>query len=193
MALTTSLSEATAATLVADLSQLAALMHENAEPSMIWTTLGRVLAQHFGYSLFTILIYSPIMGQAYRVHSTRPDLHPLGPRHSQGTNSTHPRTPPEREAWVERVIVQGQTWRGSTREDLKAVFEDGELLWSVGLGSVLNIPVCVEGRTIGSLNILDSEHAYDTAQLEVGILIAQMVALYVYKAGVRTGLQADGG
>lgn len=66
---------------------------------------------------------------------------------------------------------------------MKGVFEDWELLWSIGLGSVLNIPVRLEGKTVGSLNILDGEHAYDEADLKVGILIAQMLVVCVDKAG----------
>lgn len=176
--------EASAATLMSGLTRLSALMHDNVESSMVWSELDRVLAQQFGHSLFTILIYAPALGKASRVYSTRPDLHPLGTRQPQGSRHTDLGTPPQREAWVQEVFVQGDTWRGSTKEALKAVFEDWELLWSVGLGSVLNIPVRVEGETIGSLNILDREHAYDAAQLEIGILIAQMVALYVHKAAL---------
>ncbi len=181
-------SEATATDLVASIIRLAALTHADADLPSIWCELGRVLAQQFGYSLFTILTYSPTLDNVVRIHSTRADLHPLGSRYLQGTGSLdNPGSRLQRDAWIRRVLVDGQTWRGSTKEDLKAVFDDWELLWSVGLGSVLNIPVRLEGKTIGSLNILDKEHAYDKAELNVGILIAQMVAFYVDKAGrVRT-------
>lgn len=174
---------------VASLTLLAALTHADAEVSTIWCEVGRVLEQQFGYSLFTILTYSPTLDKVVRIHSTRPDLHPLGARNSsQGSNSgglNRPGPPPQREAWIQHVVVAGEIWRGSTKDHLKAVFEDWELLWSVGLGSVLNIPVRVGGKTIGSLNVLGQEHAYDGADLSVGILVAQMVALSVDK--VREG------
>ncbi|KAK4942995.1 hypothetical protein LTR10_017380 [Elasticomyces elasticus] len=173
-------SETTSATLVANLARLGALMHKNSDLSLIWSELSRVLAQQFGHSLFTILTYSSTLGVT-RIYSTRPDLHPLGTRYPGG--SSLDAGPPERAAWIQRVLVESETWRGSTKEDLKAVFDDWSLLWSVGLGSVLNIPVRLEDKTIGSLNILDKEHAYDAADLDIGILIASMVAFHVQKAG----------
>nr|KAK5444627.1 hypothetical protein LTR18_004331 [Exophiala xenobiotica] len=184
-------SEATATVSVADLVRLAALTYADADLPTIWSELGRVLAQQFGYSLFTILTYSPNLDKVVRIHSTRHDLHPLGQRSSQGNSPRLSAVPPQRKAWVRRLFEDGRIWRGSTKEDLKAVFEDWELLWSVGLGSVLNIPVRLGGKTIGSLNILDNERAYDEADLNVGILIAQMVAFHVGKAGHNTGFQVD--
>lgn len=175
--------EATGTVLVANLVRLAALTHANADFPTIWSELSTILAQQFGYSLFTILTYSPDLDKVVRIHSTRPELHPLGQRSSQGNSLRASTVPPQRKAWVRRLFEDGEIWRGSTKEDLKAIFEDWELLWSVGLGSVLNIPVRLGGKTIGSLNILDKERAYDEADLSIGILIAQMVAFHVDKAG----------
>ncbi|KAL6249304.1 hypothetical protein RBB50_003157 [Rhinocladiella similis] len=184
-------SNATASTLTSSLIRLAGMTHANVDLPTIWSEVSRLLAQQFGHSLFTILTYSPALDRVVRVYSTRPDLHPLGQRHPQSSTgsldkSESPPPPPpqqQRRAWIQRVLVDGETWRGSTKEDLKGVFEDWELLWSIGLGSVLNIPVRLEGKTVGSLNILDGEHAYDEADLKVGILIAQMLVVCVDKAG----------
>jgi hypothetical protein len=86
---------------------------------------------------------------------------------------------------VQQVVVQGNIWRGSVREDLKAAFEDWEQLWQAGLGSVMNIPVRLDNVTIGSLNILDKELAYDAADLKLGILIAQTGAYFVRRVTAR--------
>ncbi|RMD42885.1 hypothetical protein DV735_g2168, partial [Chaetothyriales sp. CBS 134920] len=174
-----------ASTLVANLKELSAKTHAAADDSEIWAALNQTLSQQFGYQLLTVLKYSSETG-ATRLHSTNVKLHPLGHRDpvtSESDKGAAPPTPPSRPAWIKKVLVDGETWRGSTREDLKLVFEDWELLWHAGLGSVLNIPVRIHGRTIGSLNVLDKEHAYDDADLAIGILIAQLVAPTIQSAG----------
>ncbi|CAO2651721.1 Nn.00g000040.m01.CDS01 [Neocucurbitaria sp. VM-36] len=168
--------------LVSNLNQLAALLHDNTSPSAIWSKLDETMTELFGFRLFTVLQFSRERGPS-RVHSTRPDLHPLGQKQPELSNAGSGFTPPQRHAWIQTVIIEGKTWHGSIKEDLKDVFEDWKLLWSVGLGSVLNIPIRRDGQTIGSLNILDQEHAYDSADLVPGILIAQLIANFVHKAG----------
>lgn len=153
-------------------SNLTEVVRCNAALPLVWSKLEDTLTNHFGFVLFTILIYSPTQG-VFRIHSTRPDLHALGQRQMlSGQNDV----PVQRQNLLQRVLVEGRIWRGCTKEDLKAVFEDWKLLWSAGLGSVLNIPVRLDGVTIGLLNILDEEHAYDNADLELATQIANVVA-----------------
>ncbi|KAL2432570.1 hypothetical protein ABEF94_010948 [Exophiala dermatitidis] len=146
--------------------------------------LEQTLRNSFGFKLFTILSYFPPPKGAVRIYSTRPDLHPLGRR--QPTKVPVP-VPIRRQNWIHQVIVEGRTWRGCNKEDLKAVFEDWELLWSAGLGSVLNIPLRKNGVTMGSLNILDKEHAYNTADLGLAEQIADLVAPCVQKTAAEEG------
>ncbi|KIW39375.1 uncharacterized protein PV06_09151 [Exophiala oligosperma] len=199
---TTAPSKSTLLATSSDLAHLSSLTEhaKDDDSPTIWAEVNRVLAQHFGHSLFTILTYSSSSTPdsstlvVRRIYSTREDLHPLGLRRGPGQQQSDASSggggslgkseiPPQREAWIQRVLIDGETWRGSTKEDLKAVFEDWELLWSLGLGSVLNIPVRLGTKTIGSLNVLDKEHAYDEADLSFGTLVAQMVAGRVDKAG----------
>ena len=167
---------------MSNFNQLAAMLHDHTSQSAIWSKLDETMTELFGFRLFTVLQFSQERGPT-RVHSTRPDLHPLGQRQPELSNAGPSPTPPKRHAWVQSVILDGKIWHGSTKEDLKDVFEDWELLWSVGLGSVLNIPIRLDSQTIGSLNILDREYAYDSADLMPGILIAQLIANFVHKAG----------
>ena len=104
----------------------------------------------------------------------------------------NPLPPPSRAAWVQQVLVEGNIWRGSVRDDLKAAFEDWEQLWKAGLGSVMNIPVRLNGVTIGSLNILDKEHEYNAADFELAILIAQIVACFVNRVSEETAKKVLG-
>lgn len=154
------------------ISNLTEVVRCNGDLPLVWSKLEDALSNHFGFVLFTVLIFSPTQ-RVFRIHSTRLDLHPLGQRQVLSAGKDDP---VQRQDLLQRVVVEGRIWRGCTKEDLKAVFEDWKLLWDAGLGSVLNIPVRLDGVTIGSLNILDKEHAYDAADLELADQIAKVVA-----------------
>ena len=142
----------------------------------LWAAVSSILANHYGFCLFTVLSFSPSSG-AQRIYTTRPDLHPLGKRQPVVSRRDVPALPPpKRGQWQHRVLVEGKPWVGSVRGDLRDVFEDWELLWENGLGSVLNVPIRLRGETIGSLNLLDREHAYDTADLGVAEALAKLLA-----------------
>ncbi|CAI7631076.1 unnamed protein product [Penicillium pancosmium] len=164
---------------LARLAQLGDVLHANQTETAVWLALEQVLSEFYGHSLFTVLAFSK-QGVAVRLYSTNTDLHPLGFR------TKHSAAHRETGTWTQQVLVDGKIWRGSVREDLKAAFEDWEQLWLAGLGSVMNIPVRLNGVTIGSLNILDQEHKYDGVDLKLGILIAQIMACFVHRVSEET-------
>ena len=40
----------------------------------------------------------------------------------------------------------------NTKEDLAKIFFDHELIWSLGCGSVINLPIVIGGQVVGTLN-----------------------------------------
>ncbi|KAM0554909.1 hypothetical protein ACHAPJ_006645 [Fusarium lateritium] len=170
---------------LAQLAHLASKLHDNSTNAAIWLALNQTLAVFFGHSLFTVLVFSEKTGVT-RLYSTNTGLHPLGTRQTPPAINHDQTPPPCRAVWAQQILIEGKVWRGSTREDLKAVFEDWEQLWQAGLGSVMNIPIRLNGTTIGSLNILGEEHSYDEADFMQGILLAQLVAYFVNRVAGET-------
>ena len=76
--------------------------------------------------------------------------------------------------WADHVLRRGGMFIGSTREDIKAVFSEYEVLWSIGCESVLNIPVRKNGVTIGTMNLLAGAGQYDHADLRLALVFAQL-------------------
>ena len=75
-------------------------------------------------------------------------------------------------------------------EDIRSNFSDHELILGLGLESVMNVPVRILGRTIGTMNLLHHADYYDVADLECGYFLAgQLVGpLCMAKStGSRTG------
>lgn len=152
-----------AASPITTISSLAYSLHCGEAPGVFWKDLERALQDAFGHRLFTVLAYDSQNGLLGRVYSTRPDFNPVGGR-KRLTKSR----------WTRHVLEDGKIFRGSTREDIKAVFSDYEVLWANGCESVLNIPVRKQGATIGSLNLLDGAGQYNDALIELAYVFAQL-------------------
>ncbi len=60
------------------------------------------------------------------------------------------------------------------RISLNATYDHG-LIESMGLDSVINLAMRYDGKTIGTCNLLDAEHAYDQAALERVLPLAPLL------------------
>jgi hypothetical protein len=161
------------------ITRLARAVREDRQTATIWRELDRSLEDVFGRTLFTVLAYDETSNRLGRVYSNRPDISPVG-----GVKRVM------QSRWTEQVILRGDIFRGSTREDIRAVFSEYERLWSAGCESVLNIPVRKNGITMGTLNLLDEERRYDHADTGLALVFAQLV-VPAMEASVRS-VQAFG-
>lgn len=120
------------------------------------------LLARFGGRLFTLTASFPERGVARRLWSN------LGSEYSEGGEK-----PILADAWSDQVLKRGEPFRGSTIEDVKPYFPDHAQISGLGLGAVLNLPVRAGGRTIGTVNLLDADHAYDGVDLSDAFAWAQ--------------------
>lgn len=133
------------------------------QPDTLLATLAETLHAALGYLLFTVLEHDAASGTLRRIFSTRPDINPVG--------GTKPITESE---WMQQVLLRGEPYIGRTREDLRTVFFDHEVLWSIGCESVLNMPVIWSGKVVGSLNMLHRTEWYHARDVPVARLFAQL-------------------
>ncbi|SOE95477.1 hypothetical protein SAMN05414139_08356 [Burkholderia sp. D7] len=164
---------------ISAISSLAFSLHRNDAVETFWKELDRGLQDAFGHKLFTVLAYDASSGLLGRVYSTQQQINPVGGR-KRVTKSI----------WTKQVLEDGKVFRGATREDIKAVFSDYEVLWSIGCESVLNIPIRKRGIVIGSLNLLDGAGHYDEARIELAYVFAQLAVTPLEVC--REALQLDG-
>lgn len=144
-------------------SSLALSLHRNEPADSFWKKLDGELQDIFGHKLFTVLAYDVSSRLLCRVYSTQLDINPVGGI-KRVTDSR----------WTRHVLEEGKVFRGETREDIKAVFSDYEVLWSIGCESVLNIPVVKRGMVVGSLNLLSGAGHYNEARIELAYVFAQL-------------------
>jgi hypothetical protein len=133
------------------------------QPGATFRAVDAALAVSPGHILFTILIHHPALRESERFYSNMPDAYPVGGR-----------KPVTDRPWMRRVIGEGMPYIGRTREDIREVFFDYELIWSLGCESVLNMPVRWRGQTLGTLNLLAAAGHYTEAHIDAVLLAAHL-------------------
>jgi hypothetical protein len=139
-----------------------------------WSELERSLTEVFGQRLFTVLAYDADSSRLCRLYSNRQEINPIG-----GIKRV------TQSRWTQQVLQRGEILIGSTREDIKSVFSEYEVLWSIDCESVLNIPVRRRGVTVGTLNLLDAAGKYDHADQELALVFGQLAASTLEEEAVR--------
>ena len=146
------------------LSDLSALVNAVAEakgPDAIFAIIADAANTFIGHRLFTVMAFNAEAMQVQRLYSSDPEAYPPGGRKDKRD------TP-----WGRHVLEEGHPFIGGNADDIRANFDDHATILGLGLESVLNVPVRLYGRTIGTMNLLHERKYYDTADLECGYFLA---------------------
>ncbi|MCW2132356.1 GAF domain-containing protein [Arthrobacter sp. VKM Ac-2550] len=118
-----------------------------------------------GVRLFTVSAIADNGTAMARVYTTHPDVYPVG-----GKKTFSEDTDPQ---WLQHVIEDQQPFMGKDKEAVRAFFFDYETIESLGCGAIINVPVISDGKTVGSMNFLDTEGSYNQVSLQVAVQIAE--------------------
>jgi hypothetical protein len=122
------------------------------QPETLFKALQAETEALIGVDLFTLLIKDG--DEVARVYSNRPVEYPVFGRKLMGP------TP-----WGDLVLKGQKPYLGRDVAGIRWAFPDAPLIESMGLGSVINLPVIYDGETIGTMNLLAPEHHYTDAHL----------------------------
>lgn len=114
--------------------------------------VGKMLHETIGTRLLTASVYDMDARQSKRVYSENLDAYPLAGLKPILDNR-----------YSETVLRNHQIFHTLRIEEIAEVFSDWPLIQSLGNGSNANIPVVVDGKVIGTLNLLH-EAGYYTAE-----------------------------
>lgn len=127
-----------------------------------WTSLFPALEELcqtcVGHKLFSCSAFrmdGPESGVAARIYSNDTVNYPVS-----GLKDIVPNR------WTEQVIVRRKTFVENSVAGFSDVFPDHQLIASLGLGSVVNLPVILRGDFIGTVNMLHDAGYYTKARLE---------------------------
>lgn len=102
-----------------------------------------------GVKLFTVMTSDTTRHLSERIYSNMPDAYPVSG--TKPYNETY---------WSDIALKQKRTFVANTIEDIAEVFDDHELIKSLGCESVINVPVIVGGEVIATLNCLHEKDYY---------------------------------
>ena len=127
----------------------AALATSVDQPMTVLRAFETLVQKTVGAKLLTLTTVEPTTGEAARIFSNLPKQYPVAGR-----------KPADETDWSRQVLRDRKTFVANTIKDIAAVFPDYELIRSLGCESVVNVPVEVAGKVIGTINLLHEAGYY---------------------------------
>ena len=129
------------------------VLEKPGQPDATFQAIDVLTRRLVGHQLFTLLYRDG--NEVARVYSNRPAEYPVSGRKSMET------TP-----WGELVLNRCESYLGRDKQAIRWAFFDHALIESMGLGSVITVPVVYDGGCIGTINLLDAEFHYREEHVE---------------------------
>jgi hypothetical protein len=148
--------------ILAELRRCTAAAGERGQPQPLYRAIDDSVQRLVGHKLFTLLVVDG--DEVARVYSSNPTAYPVSGR-----------KPMNRTAWGDLVMKQHKTFIGRGPDDIRRAFFDHQLIFSLGLGSVVNTPVVYDDRTIGTFAVLHEAGWFDEAKAEIIAAFAPLV------------------
>ena len=134
------------------------------QPQALFDAVSALVREVVGYRLFSISAFVPATRELVRLYSSDDAAYPVGGRKiKRGT------------PWAASVLDAGEAFLGSTRDRIRDAFDDHDLIFALGLGSVINVPVRWAGTTLGTMNLLDREGRYGNDHLRAAVAAGQLL------------------
>jgi GAF domain-containing protein len=143
-----------------DLAQLADALRRADRPAPIYRAVETLSAAVIGHRLFTIMRFDAGRAEVERVHTNMPTVYPVGGRKAKKDT-----------AWSDHTLRDMKVFRASGPDAIRAAFDDHVTILSLGLGSVLNIPLVLDGRCVGTMNLLHEAGSYTPPDEATGLLL----------------------
>jgi len=153
-----------------DIKAVMALQAEKPERET-YKAVERLAFETCGWRLLTILKYVEKDQVVERVSSSDEKAYPLGGR-----------KPLDKIASSHGAMEHGGIFLAGTKEDVKKAFFDHELIFSLGITAIMNVPVRHAGRRLGTLNFCGDEGTYHEREMQTGRVLAGLLAPALLKA-----------
>ena len=129
--------------------------------------LDKTIKNNIGHRLFTLTVVDYSIKYVERVYSNNTKIYPL-----LGTK------PIPINSWTNKVINNKKSFFGENKNQIKKLFFDYEKIFSLGCGSIINIPIINDQKILGTLNILHKERFYTIKSVKMIQPYAQLLSPY---------------
>ena len=149
---------------VRDLAALAVTAAECRSADALFAAADALVERTIGHTLFTVMRTHEALEEVERVYSSDTSAYPVGGRKKK--QDTH---------WGRVVLKQGQIFVARTPDEVKRAFADYELIFSLGIGAIMNVPIGLAGRRLGTMNISHKANWFTDEDAEKGRVIAAIL------------------
>ncbi len=155
---------------IEDVAHLITLTAESADPGPVYWAVQRIAEKTIGWRLFTILRHVEADQAVERLHSSDVAAYPVGGR-----------KPLAKIAASHAALKKGEAVLAATKEEVRKAFFDHELIFSLGITAILNVPIRHAGRHLGTVNLCGEEGMYGAAEIArakvlAGLLVPAVLA-----------------
>ena len=134
--------DAVAASLSArEIAQLSLALAQADQPQATLARIDHLGAISIGHCLFSVNAFRIESMQVERLYSSNPAAYPVGGRKNQKAT-----------AWGQQVLIERQLFIGEGEAAIRAAFDDHALMHSLGVRSIINVPVVWRDACLGVLN-----------------------------------------
>jgi hypothetical protein len=157
---------------MADVAALAQRTADGADVREIYREVERIAAETVGWRLFTVLRYLEAEGAVERLYSSDEKAYPVGGR-----------KPLDKITVSHGAMEKGEVFLAATREEVRAAFFDHELIFSLGISAILNVPIRYASRRLGTLNLCGEEGMYGPAEIASAKMLAGLMVPALISCG----------
>lgn len=119
------------------------------QPAKAFEALEALTKELVGVKLFTVITTDTKGMVAERIYSSMPSVYPVSATEQL-----------QEDSWSDITLRDRQIFVANTIDDIAEVFEDHELILSLGYQSAINVPIVVDGDVVGTINCLHEEGFY---------------------------------
>jgi len=111
------------------------------QPQATLACIDRLGATALGHCLFSVNAFRIESMQVERLYSSNPEAYPVGGRKNKQAT-----------VWGQQVLIERQLFIGEGEAAIRAAFDDHALMHSLGVRSIINVPVVWRDACLGVLN-----------------------------------------
>jgi GAF domain-containing protein len=150
--------------ILADIAAVARTTANAAERDATFRAVEKLAGQVIGFHLFTVMRLHTETQEVERLYSSLPQAYPVsGRKPKQGT------------PWGTQVLDRGEIFIANSPDEVRAAFADHELIFSLGIGAIMNVPVRFRGCSLGTMNICSDAGWFADADHAPGRLLASLL------------------
>ena len=117
--------------------------------------IDKIVNSLIGHKLITFTVIDEKLKFCERVYSNNNKIYPILGQKKMPKN-----------IWSTKVLKNKQHFICKSKQEIKKIFFDYEIIFSLGCGSIINLLILFQGRPIGTVNILNKENHYSDKDLK---------------------------